>query len=233
MLCLRSTSLGHDLPSPAELLNGWVYQTNLPPVSKASFSADDQCHLNFNLVKISRRSNMIKQPSSHKVLRSLSLKDCIRVFNAASGTWTPEIVQHVADTSHSYLVATTAHSVVIVCCLIYRWQPLVTMDRKQTTLLTQRQKIGATGQQPKAFKSYKKFANDVTSSRACTRYFKSKARCAKNAGHRSCWNWNTKTARYCSCMHCLHMLFQTFSQTMISSFPISFTTTSFLFRTAS
>ena len=28
MLCLRSTPLGHDLPSPAELLNGRVYQTN-------------------------------------------------------------------------------------------------------------------------------------------------------------------------------------------------------------
>ena len=28
MLCLRGTPLGHDLPSPAELLNGRVYQTN-------------------------------------------------------------------------------------------------------------------------------------------------------------------------------------------------------------
>ena len=28
MLCLCSTPLSHDLPSPAELLNGRVYQTN-------------------------------------------------------------------------------------------------------------------------------------------------------------------------------------------------------------
>ena len=33
-------------------------------------------------------------------------EDHIRVFNPASGTWTPGIVQHVADTPHSYLVAT-------------------------------------------------------------------------------------------------------------------------------
>ena len=40
MLCLRSTPISHDLPSPAELLDGRVYQTNLPAVSKPSFSAE-------------------------------------------------------------------------------------------------------------------------------------------------------------------------------------------------
>ena len=40
MLCLCSTPLSHDLPSPTELLNGRVYQTNLPAVSKLSVSAD-------------------------------------------------------------------------------------------------------------------------------------------------------------------------------------------------
>ena len=38
MLCLRSTPLSHDLPSPAELLNGRVYHTNLSAVSKPSVS---------------------------------------------------------------------------------------------------------------------------------------------------------------------------------------------------
>ena len=36
MLRLRSTYIRHDLPSPAELLNGQQYHTNLPPVSKLS-----------------------------------------------------------------------------------------------------------------------------------------------------------------------------------------------------
>ena len=38
--CLRSTPLSHDLPSSAELLNGQVYQTNLPAVSKPSISGN-------------------------------------------------------------------------------------------------------------------------------------------------------------------------------------------------
>ena len=40
MLCLRSTLPSHDLPSPAELLNGRVYQTNLSAVSKPSSSSN-------------------------------------------------------------------------------------------------------------------------------------------------------------------------------------------------
>ena len=40
-----------------------------------------------------------------RFLRSLFPEDRIRVFNPASGTWTPGIVQHVADTPRSYLVA--------------------------------------------------------------------------------------------------------------------------------
>ena len=49
MLCLRSTPLSHDLPSPAELLNGRVYQTNLPAVSKPSFSANRDINVRLQL----------------------------------------------------------------------------------------------------------------------------------------------------------------------------------------
>jgi len=49
MLCLRSTPLSHDLPSPAELLNGRVYQTNLPTVSKPSFSANADINVKLQL----------------------------------------------------------------------------------------------------------------------------------------------------------------------------------------
>ena len=68
---------------------------------------------------------------------------------------------------------------------------------KLTTSLIHCQKIGATGQQSKTFKSDKKSANVPTSSRACTRYFKSKTRGTTNTGHRPCWNWNTRTDHYC------------------------------------
>ena len=44
--------------------------------------------------------------AAQQPLRSLFPEDRIRVFNPASGTWTPGIVQHVAETPRSYLVAT-------------------------------------------------------------------------------------------------------------------------------
>ena len=44
--------------------------------------------------------------TAQQPLRSLFPENRIGVFNPASGTWTPVIVQHVADTSRSYLVVT-------------------------------------------------------------------------------------------------------------------------------
>ena len=102
MLCLRRTPLSHDIPSPAELLNGRVYQTNLPAVSKPSFSEDGDISLKLQQDKHKvRNDKTARQP-----LRSLFVEDRIGVFNPASGTWTPGIVQHVADIPRSYLVAT-------------------------------------------------------------------------------------------------------------------------------
>ena len=104
MLCLRSTPLSHDLPSPAELLNGRVYQTNLPAVSKPLFSADGDINVKLQLRQ--DKQKVLYDKTARQPLRSLFPDDPIRVFNPASGTWTPGIVQHVADTPRSYLVAT-------------------------------------------------------------------------------------------------------------------------------
>ena len=38
MLCLRTTPIDHGLPSPAELLNSRVYQSNLPAITKPSLA---------------------------------------------------------------------------------------------------------------------------------------------------------------------------------------------------
>ena len=69
MHCLRSTPLSHDLPSPAELLNGRVYQTNLPAVSKPLFSADGDINVKLQLRQDKQKvqyDNTARQP-----LRSL------------------------------------------------------------------------------------------------------------------------------------------------------------------
>ena len=49
MLCLRSTPLDHNIPSPAELLNLRVYQTNLPAISKPSLSLSADGDINAKL----------------------------------------------------------------------------------------------------------------------------------------------------------------------------------------
>ena len=104
MLCLRITPLSHDLPSPAELLNGRVYQTNLPAVSKPSFSAYGDINVELQLRQDKQKAQYDKTARQQR--RSLIAEDRVRVFNPASGTWMPGIVKHVADTPRSYLVAT-------------------------------------------------------------------------------------------------------------------------------
>ena len=104
MLCLCSTPLNHDLPSPAELLDGQVYQTNLPAVSKPLFSADGDINVTLQLRQDKQKMQYDK--TARQPLRSLFQENRIQVFNPASGTWTLAIVQHVADTPRSYLVAT-------------------------------------------------------------------------------------------------------------------------------
>ena len=49
MLCLRSTPLNHNIPSPAELLNSRVYQTNLLVVSKPGLSLSADGDINVKL----------------------------------------------------------------------------------------------------------------------------------------------------------------------------------------
>ena len=68
MLCLRSTPLSHDLPSPAELLNGRVYQTNLPAVLKLSVSenGDTNAKLQFRQHKQKKKyDKTARQPFFH------------------------------------------------------------------------------------------------------------------------------------------------------------------------
>ena len=53
------TPLSHDLPSPAELLNGRVYQTNLPAVSKPSVSADGDINVKLETSKTRQEEGAI------------------------------------------------------------------------------------------------------------------------------------------------------------------------------
>ena len=104
MLCLRSTPLSHDLPSPVELLNGRVYQTNLPAVSKPSFSANGDTNAKLQVRQDKQKEQYDK--TAKQPLRPLFPEDRVRILNPSSNIWEPGIVQHVADSPRSHLVAT-------------------------------------------------------------------------------------------------------------------------------
>ncbi|KAL9978440.1 hypothetical protein ACROYT_G015954 [Oculina patagonica] len=104
MLCLRSTPLSHDLPSPAEMLNGRVYQTNLPAVTKPSSSANGDVNVKLQLRQ--DKQKVLYDKTAQQPLQPLFPEDRVRVLNPATRTWEPGIIHDVASPPRSYLVNT-------------------------------------------------------------------------------------------------------------------------------
>ena len=95
LLCLRSTPLSHELPSPAKLLNGRVYQTNLPAVSKPSSSSNAEVYVKLQLRQDKQKvqyDKTAKQPP-----QSLFAEDRVRIHNPANNRWEPVVVHCVTD----------------------------------------------------------------------------------------------------------------------------------------
>ena len=102
--CLRSTPLSHDLPSPPELLNGQVYQINLPGISKPQFSSNGDINAKLQVRQDKQKEQYdktAKQPPC-----PLFPEDHVHILDPPSGTWKPGVVQCVADAPRSYLIAT-------------------------------------------------------------------------------------------------------------------------------
>ena len=109
MLCLRSTPLSHDLPSPAELLNSRTYQTNLPAVSSQFSSANGDLN-----AKLQNQQDQQKAPydKSSKSLPRLPPQSHVRLFDPVNKVWQPGIIQSAASTTpRSYMVETEKGSV--------------------------------------------------------------------------------------------------------------------------
>ena len=104
MLCLRSTSLSHDLSSPAELLNGRVYQRNLPAVSKQSFSTNGDINAKLQVRQEKQKAQYDK--TTKQPLHMFFPEDRVSIFNPTSSKWEPGIVQDESDGPRSYVVAT-------------------------------------------------------------------------------------------------------------------------------
>jgi len=104
MLCLRSTPIDHNIPSPAELLNSRVYQTNLPGVSKPSLSlsADGDVNTKLQARQEQRKSQYDK---TSKTLPAVYPGEPVCVLNPHSHKWDPGLIKNTVQTPRSYVVA--------------------------------------------------------------------------------------------------------------------------------
>jgi len=103
MLCLRTTPLDHNLPSPAELLNSRVYQSNVPAVSKPALFNTQNHDAN---IKLQTRQDRQKEyyDKTSKALPPVYPHDSVRVFNPRNLKWESGIVQASTQTPRSYTV---------------------------------------------------------------------------------------------------------------------------------
>ena len=101
MLCLRTTPIYHNLPSPCELLNRRRrYKSNLPAMSSRS----DGCVNEF----LQQRQDVYKKyhDRTAKELTPLSPQQTVRVLNPIRKTWDLAKVTNKASTPRSYNILT-------------------------------------------------------------------------------------------------------------------------------
>ena len=98
MICLRSTPIDHNTPSPCELLNGRVYRSLLPAKQKI------HSHHNDNLQKRQDAAN--KSWRGSRQLQPLHADQDVRVRHPTSKIWVPGRVINNASTPRSYIVQT-------------------------------------------------------------------------------------------------------------------------------
>jgi transposase InsO family protein len=99
MLCLRTTPLDHNTPSPCELLNNRLYRCTIP--SKALRCSDDNDALQ-------QRQDNARVRYDHNVrpLPPLRPEEDVRVQNPVTKTWTPGRVVAACEQPRSYTVQT-------------------------------------------------------------------------------------------------------------------------------
>lgn len=99
MLCLRSTPIDHHLPSPAELLNGRSFKSNLPAVSRGQLGD----------IPTILQDRQDRQKSRHdtttRQLDPVKPGQSVRVQNQTTHVWEPAVVVDVAAAPRSYIIS--------------------------------------------------------------------------------------------------------------------------------
>ena len=101
MLCLRTTPIDHNLPSPCELLNGRRYKSNLPAISLLSDG-------NVNAF-LQQRQDVYKSyhDQTANELAPLSPQHTVRVRNPIRKTWDLAKVTNKGSTPISFNILTS------------------------------------------------------------------------------------------------------------------------------
>ena len=107
LLVLRSTPLGADLPSPAELLQQRRFRTTLPTFVSSPPNAKDVQE------KLQKRQAAAAENYNKTAKSKLELIEGqpVRLFNKDSRTWEPAVVKGRAATLRSYIVQRLAGGV--------------------------------------------------------------------------------------------------------------------------
>jgi len=105
MLCLCTTPVNHQLPSPAEILNGRRYKSNLPATGAHRTYTDDRSDVN---VSLQARQDKMKEhyDTTAHGLKPLHPGDAVRVLDTPRDTWKPAVVTRCSEEPRSYIVAT-------------------------------------------------------------------------------------------------------------------------------
>ena len=103
MLCLQTTPIDHHLPSPAEMLNSRVYQSNLPSVSQSTLFPTKDGEIND---KLQARQDLQKfyYDKSSKELPEVYPGDSVRILDPFSHKWEPGVVKDKTQTPKSYVL---------------------------------------------------------------------------------------------------------------------------------
>ena len=103
MLCMRRTPIDHSIPSPAELLNSRVYQTNVPAVSKRSLSLSADGEVNTKL-QTRQEQQKTQYDKTSKTLPAVYPDEQVCVLDPHSHKWDPGVIKNTAQTPRSYVV---------------------------------------------------------------------------------------------------------------------------------
>jgi hypothetical protein len=106
MLCFRTTQIDHSIPSPAELLNLRVYQSNLPAISKPQLFPPVDADIAAKLQEQHDRQKLHYDKSS-KSLPPVYQMDSAHVFNPHSKKSEQAVVQSAREIPKSYVVKLT------------------------------------------------------------------------------------------------------------------------------